>query len=222
MLRDSDPWIRGQMAFRMEHFGSSVVEPLLEALKDAPITRAAVLSLGKVGDLRALPGLSDVFADPRHKLSHREIGAAMAGITINAAHADPPTMPADMPKRIQALLDAWIPNGWVQETCKRLGALPLHGNPVYVWCLRPDGEILWMDHESTSHESEPETDALTRFAVMVQGARRESDLRNFIPRPTKEARPCGSCKATGVQEGRASGCVSCNGLGWVASDRYPY
>jgi HEAT repeat protein len=214
MLRDPSPRIRRETAFRLEHFDAGVVPPLIEALRDQACVRAAAMSLGRVGDLRALPALIEAWSDPRNRHSARVIETALTDVAIRAAGAAPPPMPADLADRVRALLAAWEPADWVGRACKERDGLPLSGNQIYMWALRPDGEILCIDHESFTRHTEPETDPLTRFAMMVHGARKYPELRDTIPRPPADARPCDECSGTGARPGQESGCLSCGGRGW--------
>jgi len=215
MLHDPSPTIRSRTAFRLEHFDAGVVPPLIEALRDPACVRAAAMSLGRIGDLRALPALIDAWSDPRNRHSARFIEKALTDIANRAANAAPPPMPADLADRVRALLDAWEPADWLGRACKQRDGLPLNGNQIYIWALRPDGEILCIDHESFAHHTEPETDPLTCFAMMVQGARKDPELRDAIPRPPANARPCDSCSGNGAGPGQESGCMSCGGRGWL-------
>ncbi len=215
MLHDRDSRVRSQVGYRMEHFGAGVVPPLIDALRDPACVRAAAMSLGQIGDLRALPALIDAWSEPRNRVHARLVEKALIGIAARAAQAAPPPMPADLADRVRALLDAWEPADWVGRACKDRGGLPLGGNQIYIWALRPDGEMLCIDHESFAHHTEPETDPRTRFAMMVQVARRHPELRDAIPAPPKDARPCSSCSGTGARPGEESGCLSCGARGWT-------
>jgi hypothetical protein len=225
MLADPDARVRANgaraaaMALPRERWSpldAGAVPPLIEALRDTACVRAAAMSLGHVGDLRALPALIDAWSEPRNRLHARFIEKGLTDIATREAHAAPPPVPADLPDRVRALLDAWQPADWVGRACKERGGLPLGGNQIYIWALRPDGEILCIDHESFSHATEPETDPLTRFAMMVQGARRHPELSDAIPRPPVNARPCAPCSGTGARPGQESGCMSCGARGWTA------
>jgi HEAT repeat protein len=136
MLHDADAWLRMQAAFRMELFAARAVPPLLEALRDPPVTRAAAMSLGRIGDLRALPGLADAWRDPANESCSQEIARALADVAIRAAHDAPPAAPPDLADRVRALVSAWEPAGWVGQACKELGALALHGNAIHGIGLR--------------------------------------------------------------------------------------
>ncbi len=128
MLHDRDATVRSQLAFRMEHFDSRVVPSLIEALRDPPCVRAAAMSLGCIGDLRALPALMDAWSEPRNRHSYRFIEKALTDIADRAADAAPPVMPADLADRVRALLDAWKPVDWLGRAWKERCALPLRGN----------------------------------------------------------------------------------------------
>ncbi len=114
-------------------------------------------------------------------------------------------------------LAARIAGDWTSEleqlAAREHGALPLHATAIYLWMLRPDGEILVMDHEAFRRPVDREDDPLVRFAVMVQRARREPFLADRIPSPPAETRPCWACRTDGVGPD-GLGCLACRGLGW--------
>jgi hypothetical protein len=127
--------------------------------------------------------------------------------------------------RIQSLIDELQPGDslgqWLTRVCKdELNALPLRGNRIYLWALRPDGTVLRMDHEAFNHPAEPETDPLVLHAVLTHGARTHPDLQDLVPARPDGARPCRSCEGSGMvackQDGYDS-CLGCNGLGWVVT-----
>jgi hypothetical protein len=130
---------------------------------------------------------------------------------------------AELTSRIQGLIDAWQPQGWVQRACKvDYNALPLHSNLISIWCLQPDGTVFSWDHESFSRHEEPETDPLVRFAVLLRGAREYPDLQELVPEPPPHARECDSCGGTGeAADCDVHWCYGCNGLGWIVQRSSP-
>ncbi|MCA1614423.1 MAG: hypothetical protein LC800_09875, partial [Acidobacteria bacterium] len=60
---------------------------------------------------------------------------------------------------------------WLMRLCMRDDAIPLHIMQFDVWVLRPDGYVLCIDHDSVAQWAEPETDPVTAYAVLAQGAR---------------------------------------------------
>jgi len=109
-------------------------------------------------------------------------------------------------------LGAWP----VSLSKKKLNALPLHGNQIYLWSLRPDGVVLCLDHESASLPVWEESDPLTLYAVLVHGAQKYPELQELVPPRPLGVRQCEPCSGTGVIGGAetASGCMRCRGLGW--------
>jgi hypothetical protein len=98
-----------------------------------------------------------------------------------------------------------------------LNAYPLHSNLIYMWAIRPDGTLLCMDHEAFSHATEPESDPLIHFAVIVKGARSYAELEALVPLPPKGTQPCLKCNTSGwVSDGQGDNerCPRCNGYGW--------
>ena len=132
------------------------------------------------------------------------------------------TMPAELTRRIQDLIDELEPPDelgyWPTRVCKYdLNALPLHGNLIYIWALRPDGVLLRMDHESLGHPTEPETDLFVVYAVLTNATKKIPELQALVPVQPEGARPCATCNATGIVERGPEAyecCLGCNGLGW--------
>lgn len=129
-------------------------------------------------------------------------------------------------------LSAWIQqqiNGleeaarhnWLMRICMERNAYPLRSNQVYLWAIRPDGVVIWIDHESFAHTTEPETDLSALYAALVQGARDHPELRELIPPRPADARTCDVCGGTGGPVTLATPtpvveeiCYGCDGLGW--------
>ena len=213
-LLHSDPSavIRTRVAFLMGGFGPQAVPALVDALDDPGAMRAAAMTIGRYGSLRALPKLMREWARPANQGIRRELESALRDTAITAAHAPHPPRPPSAQAWIQARINALNPTTigqWPLRVFKEdLHALPLHGNAIFLWGLRPDGEILRMDHEAFGHPTVREDDPLTRFAVVAQGALRYPELAEDIPSPPPTARPCVTCLATGES------CAVCAGLGW--------
>lgn len=139
------------------------------------------------------------------------------------AHASPETS-RQIQQRIDALDTAGI-GAWPLRVCKEeLNALPLHGNQVYLWAVRPDGEVLCIDHEAFGRPAEPERGALTLYAALWQGARTYPELRALLPPAPEGARECEACGGTGRGDRHTPplpGCLRCDGLGWYAPAPLP-
>ena len=130
----------------------------------------------------------------------------------------------ELAARIRQWIDELTAKGlqnWLLRTCKELDILPLHATSIYLWALRPDGVVLCMDHEAFRQTTEPETDPLTIYAALAQGARTHPELRELLPGCPTGTRECDLCqglgwtKAPGEETG--TGCLQCNGLGWYAT-----
>jgi hypothetical protein len=125
----------------------------------------------------------------------------------------------ELAQRIQRHLTD-LPNqfgAWpVRLSKKKLNALPLHGDQIYLWALRPDGVVLCLDHESASLTVREESDPLTLYAVLVQGAQKYPELQELVPPRPLGVRQCEPCSGTGVIVGAetTTGCMRCRGLGW--------
>ena len=131
-------------------------------------------------------------------------------------------MTADMSRRIQDRIDALDPPDepgyWPTRVCKyELNALPLHGNLIYIWALRPDGVLLRMDHETLNHPTEAETDLFLEYAVLATSSKTDPELRALLPSQPEGSRPCTHCNATGMVARAPEAyecCLGCNGMGW--------
>jgi hypothetical protein len=134
-------------------------------------------------------------------------------------------LPPDVSRHIQRRIDALEvgdPRAWPTRVCKEMNALPLHGNQIYLWALRPDGAVLCLDHEAFSLPVEPETDPLILYAVLVKGAETYPELQTLVPPPPPGARLCEACGGTGRgdhHEPPTWGCLTCGGLGCHAPSR---
>ena len=132
------------------------------------------------------------------------------------------TMSAELSSRIQDLIDELDPPDelgyWPTRVCKyELNALPLHGNVIFIWALRPDGTLLRMDHESLNHPTEPESDQFLVFAVLANASKTIPELSDVVPVQPEGARPCARCDATGMVARGPDAyecCLGCNGMGW--------
>lgn len=105
----------------------------------------------------------------------------------------------------------------LNRDCKAIGALPIHGTLIYLWLLRPDGEVLCMDHEAFMRPTEVETDPVKIYAAMRQGAKRYPELEALVPAPPAGIRECTTCGGMGSEsrDGETLLCFSCNGMGWL-------
>lgn len=128
---------------------------------------------------------------------------------------------------VRRRVDELRPNSlgdWPTRVCKEeLNALPLHGNVVYLWALRPDGTILCMDHEAFNHPTEPETDPLIIYAVLAQGARIYPELQSWVPPRPAGAQQCDVCQGSGTKQsdGAITHCFKCRSLGWFIPGNIP-
>ena len=135
--------------------------------------------------------------------------------------APSPELSAWIQRQVHDLADDAHHN-WLMRVCMERNAYPLHGNQVYLWAIRPDGVVLWIDHEAFALPTEPEADLSALYAALVQGARRHPELRELIPPRPADARPCEVCGGTGGPVTLATPtpvvediCYGCDGLGWL-------
>lgn len=225
LTSDPDATVRLRIAWLMESFGPAAISLLITALDDAEgPRRPAAVTLGKIGNLSALPALARELANPANRNFQREIADAIRYILLAATHANAPSAPITPSPELSALIQQWIDGvradsfgSWPLRVLKEHNALVLHSTIIYMWGLQPDGHIVCLDHEAFSQPVDPEDDPLTRFAAIVHGARRHPELCALVPVPPKGTAPCLSCNTLGYPQDAAGGnwCMSCNGLGWV-------
>jgi hypothetical protein len=108
----------------------------------------------------------------------------------------------------------------------RRAAQSAHALPIYFeWsacmAIRPDGEVIWIDHDER-HQIHAVDDELVRNIGLFQGSRRDLDLVFLAPARPPDAIECPDCRGTGrliLPEGHehlADTLVcKCGGLGWL-------
>ncbi|AEE47962.1 hypothetical protein [Haliscomenobacter hydrossis] len=128
-----------------------------------------------------------------------------------------PALAAQIQEWINALPSEGLWN-WVSRVCKEEQMLPLHSTSIYIWALRPDGQVLCMDHEAFSHPIDREIDPLKIYAVLQQGTRTYPELSMLIPPSPPGIRQCESCAGLGwvklPEAAYADTCIRCDGFGW--------
>jgi hypothetical protein len=155
--------------------------------------------------------------------------------TVNPPVASPEPTPVDEsgyarfePRapspELAALIRRWVDElpadgNRLQRLCKANDALPLHCTQLDLWALRPDGQVLCIDHESFAQRAEPENMRRTAYAVLAKGAATHPELWELLPPDRAGLRRCESCGGEGWAEARppAQGtdyCHRCAGIGW--------
>lgn len=172
---------------------------------------------------RALAGLTKRLGE-RENATHR--GEILAAIHAALDAARKEAAPGPPTPEQAAQIQGWIdelevehPGAYPARICKEeMNALPIHGDILYIWALRPDGVILSLDHEAFNLAREVETNPLIQFGAMVHGAEQYPELWRLIPAPPPHVRPCDECDGNGYPlnyDDAHSYCFTCNGLGWV-------
>jgi len=137
---------------------------------------------------------------------------------------EPLTSSPELAARIQRWVDALPTEGmqnWVGRLCKANDSLPLHSTEIYLWALRPDGQVLSIDHESFARRAELENDPVTAYAALAQGARAYPELGVLLAHNPAGARQCEVCGGLGWREAQppaqgTDSCQRCSGMGWRA------
>ncbi|MBW3570137.1 MAG: hypothetical protein KY467_03420 [Gemmatimonadetes bacterium] len=101
-------------------------------------------------------------------------------------------LPPALAEWIQRRIDELPADGdaaWLRRICKeRLNALPLSGDQVYLWALRPDGTVLCLDHEAFRLPVHDETDPATLYRVLREAAVLYPELQPLVPPPPPASR----------------------------------
>ena len=226
ILADPDGAARFEAAYQIGAFGEKAVDPLIAALEEPEgPARAAAITLGNLGDLRALPALVKVYGEPADWRDERVYESAIRSIVVESGgHRDAVRpeagLTAEQSAVIQRLIHGLGPQSqlaWIARYCREeLNALPVYSALLYVWAVRPDGSILQIDYEPFRLPDSPEEDPLARFAVMVHGARLHPELREMIPPPPVGTEICSGCRGRGWYEENETpiDCMHCRALGW--------
>jgi hypothetical protein len=134
------------------------------------------------------------------------------------------TLSPELAERIRRWVDELPTEGmqnWVGRLCKQHGSIPLHCTQIYLWALRPDGQVLSIDHESFARRAEPENDPVTAYAALAQGARTYPELSGLLTHNPAGVRGCEVCGGLGWTQAQTPAqdtdfCQRCNGMGWYA------
>jgi hypothetical protein len=137
---------------------------------------------------------------------------------------EPLTPSPDLAARIQRWIDELPTEGiqnWISRLCKQHDSIPLHCTQIYLWALRPDGQVLSIDHESFARRAELENNRVTAYAALAQGARTYPELSELLTHNPAGVRRCEVCGGLGWTEARppaqgTDSCHSCVGMGWYA------
>lgn len=166
-----------------------------------------------MSSLRDLPRLLQAYVGAASDAQRS--GAAKAIVeAIRAAPDVPPPVPAHVARTIQQRVDA-LEGPWPISVSKQHGAIPLcTDSALFHWSLRPDGVLLRSDLDSAMNNTEPATDPLVRFAMILRGVGDYPELLELLC-PPRSALPCGFCLTTGRSLDFA--CPRCNGLGWISA-----
>jgi hypothetical protein len=140
------------------------------------------------------------------------------------ARFEPLTPSPELAARIRRWVDELPTEGmqnWAERLCKQNGSIPLHSTQIYLWALRPDGQVLSIDHESFARRAEPENDPVTAYAALAQGARTYPELSGLLTHNPSGVRGCEVCGGLGWTQAQppAQGtdyCQRCEGMGWYA------
>jgi hypothetical protein len=140
------------------------------------------------------------------------------------AQFEPLTPSPELAARIRRWVDELPTEGtqnWIGRLCKENDSIPLHCTQIYLWALRPDGQVLSIDHESFARRAEMENSPLMAYAALAQGARDHPELGELLPPDRAGLRECEVCGGLGWTEARppaqgTDSCHRCYGMGWYA------
>jgi len=218
--------------FQAERVEGSMYFPWAVGLELKAVERGRALDFERGWTLRESPGHEPIPAKPPPPVKPQPAPSAVkppptpeppppvAARTF--PQSEPPTPSPELAARIRQLVDELPAEGmqnWTGRLCKQNDAIPLHCTQVYLWALRADGQVLSIDHESSSRRAEPENNAATAYAALAQGARTYPELAELLahnPEGLIECVPCGGkgwTKAVSPAEG-TDYCQRCDGMGW--------
>jgi hypothetical protein len=140
------------------------------------------------------------------------------------ARFEPLTPSPDLAARIRRWIDELPTEGmenWISRLCKVHDSIPLHCTQIYLWALRPDGQVLSIDHESFARRAELENDPVTAYAALAQGARDYPELSELLTHNPARVRQCEVCGGLGWTKAQppaqgTDSCHWCEGMGWHA------
>ena len=135
---------------------------------------------------------------------------------------EPRTPSPELAARIRRWVEELPTEGmqdWIARLCKENDAIPLHCTQIYLWALRADGQVLCIDHESSSRRAERETNAVTAYAALAQGAHDYPELAELRAHNPEGVRECERCRGKGWTRARppeqgTDSCHWCDGMGW--------
>jgi hypothetical protein len=138
------------------------------------------------------------------------------------ARFEPLTPSPELAARIRRWVDELPTEGmqnWAGRLCKQNGSIPLHSTQIYLWALRPDGQVLSIDHESFARRAELENDPVTAYAALAQGARTHPEIGELLTHNSAGLRECEVCGGLGWTKAQppakgTDACHKCVGMGW--------
>jgi hypothetical protein len=130
----------------------------------------------------------------------------------------------DLRKVIQALVDRWLASPSNDPELARAvhnsGALPVYTDIGGTLFVRPDGEILILEHDSTG-APRSETDPGWRITAVVVAAEKYPELGGLLPTRPPGATYCQECEGRGRLRvpnfDRDFLCGKCYGFGWLGA-----
>jgi hypothetical protein len=130
----------------------------------------------------------------------------------------------DVQKVIQELVDRWLASPSndpeLAEAVRKSGALPIYADMGGTLFLRPDGEILALDHDSPD-TPQIEDDPSWKITAVVVGAEKYPELGPLLPARPSGAANCPECEGRGSFRFRNIDrdllCGKCHGLGWLGT-----
>lgn len=185
----------------------------VEVVREQKQTKAGTTNWALEAEAAKPPALAPVTPPAPARVAEREF-----------ARFEPLTPSPDLAARIRRWIDELPTEGmenWVSRLCKQHDSIPLHCTEIYLWALRPDGQVLSIDHESFARRAELENNPVTAYAALAQGARTYPELSALLTHNPAGVRRCEVCGALGWTQAKppAQGtdfCHRCYGMGWYA------
>jgi hypothetical protein len=130
----------------------------------------------------------------------------------------------ELQKVIQSLVDRWLASPSndpeLARAVRNSGALPVYADMGGTLFVRPDGEILTLEHDSTE-APQIEADHGWRITAVVVAAEKHPELGGLLPTRPVGAADCQECQGRGTLRipniDRDWLCGKCYGLGWLGA-----
>jgi hypothetical protein len=122
-------------------------------------------------------------------------------------------------RALRAFLETRDADEKLREIAKRHGALPVLNDMSAAYLLRPTGDVISVDWDTTDR-FDLEVDPRIRNTAIYQGTRKYPELEPLTPTRTDKSKVCPHCDGAGkdpdaAKLGLENVLCYCGGLGWI-------